>query len=173
LVAYGGNDPIAGPDSSRTFGAGTSYATPLVAGMAALSLQLGKLNPPKRSGEDLVLAMRASGTLHDSPTPKMGWGIPNLSRLQGLGKSPGYPLHLFRLFSGGAWALEFDGPGAEAGSKFGLELRDVQGRVLFRWEGNWTEQRWTPFPRGVHFGLVVANWWGAYGTGTSAFVVSP
>ena len=34
-------------------------------------------------------------------------------------------------------------------------------------------QLWAPFPRDVRFGLVVANWWGAYGTGSSAFVVSP
>jgi subtilisin family serine protease len=170
--APGCSDPVAGPvgPDYRTTGSGTSFSTPLVAGMAVLARQL---EPPWHTAEDLVLAMRASGTLRGSPNPKMGWGIPNLSRLQGLGKSPGYPLHMFRLSQGGPWELEFDGPGAEAGSRFGLELRDVRGRLLYRWEGNWTNQLWAPFPRDVRFGLVVANWWGAYGTGSSAFVVSP
>jgi len=171
VMAPGCSDPVAGPSAPdyRTFGSGTSFSTPLVAGMSVLALQL----QPWRAGEDLVLAMRASGSLRDSPDPKMGWGIPNLSRLEGLGKSAGFPLHLFRLSSGGPWELEFDGPTAEAGSRFGLELRDLRGRIVYRWEGNWTNQVWIPFPHGVHFGLVVANWWGAYGTGSSAFVVSP
>ena len=69
--------------------------------------------------------------------------------------------------------LKFDASFAQTDSRLGVELRDVQGRILFRWEGRWIAgQSWKPnLP--TKLGIVVANWWGDFGQGASKCVVAP
>jgi subtilisin family serine protease len=170
VVAAGCYDPIAGPGPGyRTYGSGTSFATPLVAGMAVLARQLA----PGLTGQEIVEAFRSSGTLANHPDSTMGWGVPNLLKMYGLRKSALSPLRLFRSASGTGWMLKFEASSALTDSHLGVELRDSQGRLLFRWEGRWLAGKsWTPaLPRGT--GILVANWWGDFGQGASKFLVAP
>jgi len=170
LVASGCYDPIAGPAPDyRTYGNGTSYAAPLVAGMAVLARQIA----PGLSSQELVAAFRSSGTLSTRPDSAVGWGVPNLLRMYGLRKSSTSPLYLTRSATGAPWMLKFDASFAQTDSRLGVELRDVQGRILFRWEGRWIAgQSWKPnLP--TKLGIVVANWWGDFGQGASKCVVAP
>ncbi|HXP89629.1 MAG TPA: S8 family serine peptidase [Fibrobacteria bacterium] len=174
--APGCDDPVAGPGPGyRTYGAGTSFAAPLVAGMAVLSLQMA----PGIAGENLVLALRASGTSNVSPDPKRGWGVPSLARVgrlepilsQGGGGSP-----LPQVWSPSRGPLLFSASSAQTQGHLGVEMRDIQGRVLFRWEGPWLlgANLWNPSSRDApRQGIKVLQWWGDYGSGASTIYIAP
>jgi hypothetical protein len=176
VVAYGGSDPVAGPsDTTRQFESGTSLATPLVAGMAVLALQMA----PGLTGEDLVLAFRASGTLKSAPTAKMGWGVPSLSRvgmLEPILSKKAMDSRLPSVWSPSRGPLAFSASSAQTEGHLGVELRDLQGRIKFRWEGMWTlgSSVWSPsWQTAPRQGLLVARWWGDYGNGASTIYVAP
>jgi subtilisin family serine protease len=186
VVAAGCNDPIAGPAPEfRTYAAGTSLAAPLVAGMAVLALQMA----PGLRGEDLVLALRSSGTLKSAPTAKMGWGVPSLPGVKYLAPflskkatSPSLP----SVWSPSKDPLLFFASSAQTEGHLGIELLDVQGRIKFRWEGNlplrvakdregrFGNPVWNPsWQNAPRQGLLVARWWGDYGTGATTIYVAP
>ncbi len=55
---------------------GTSFASPLVAGLVA---SLWKLHP-ERTAQEIMQAVRASASLYDQPNDSMGYGIPDFMR---------------------------------------------------------------------------------------------
>lgn len=176
VVAPGCYDPVAGPAPDlRTLGAGTSYAAPLVAGMAALALQMA----PGLKGNDLVLALRASGTLRSAPDGKMGWGIPSLARvgmLEPILSKKASNSRFPSVWSPSKGPLVFSASSAQTEGFLGVELRDVQGAIKYRWEGKWTlgSSIWNPSSRAApRQGLLVARWWGDYGTDAATIYVAP
>lgn len=84
LVAYGCTVPVASGASEDAYsagGAGTSYATPLVAGMAVLVRQYR----PDWTPMQVRAALMGSADNASSPDSRFGWGLPDLRKL--LGKS--------------------------------------------------------------------------------------
>ena len=73
VVAMGQNTALATPGNTIRLGSGTSYSSPIVAGMAACLRQAH----PKRHGADIVQAIRLSSDRFTQPDSLYGYGIPN------------------------------------------------------------------------------------------------
>jgi len=87
LVAFGCPVPVAagaGPQAFSDAGLGTSYAAPLVAGMAVLLRQLH----PTWSAMEVRDALLRSGDRADAPGNAYGWGLPDLRRAIGIDVKP-------------------------------------------------------------------------------------
>lgn len=65
-------DPLGGP-SGYTFGSGTSFAAPLVAGLAACLMQAR----PAWRPVDVIRALRETASRLSAPNDRVGYGIPN------------------------------------------------------------------------------------------------
>ena len=173
VVAYGCPVPVAdGAVNDRSWGTGTSFSAPLVAGMAVLARQL----LPAESASDLVAQFRASGNRASAPGDSVGWGIPNLTRLAGLRSTftstRGTPLVYWS-----RGTVRFHSSATMSGN-VGVLISDPTGRTLARWEGWWGNTGdgpiWDPsFFRAWRLRPVVAHWWGDYGEGSTSFVVHP
>ena len=74
VVAMGSSVVLATGTGSFMGGAGTSYATPLIAGLAALLLQSHSDLAP----DSVISIFRQSGDNSDSPNNTYGWGVPKL-----------------------------------------------------------------------------------------------
>jgi len=61
-----------------TYGNGTSFSSPLMAGMMACLLQLYKANNPNPDIQTLLNSVFKSGNSYLNPTDSLGYGIPNL-----------------------------------------------------------------------------------------------
>jgi len=79
VVALGSSVYAATYGSDYTYVVGTSYATPVVAGAAAILLQHNPLLTP----DSIITAFRNSGSVADSPDNGLGWGIPSLVAIMG------------------------------------------------------------------------------------------
>jgi len=74
VVAQGQGSAIIDPgNGSVTFGSGTSFSSPITAGMVAC---LWQANSNKRNTE-IMEAIQSSGSFANAPTNQMGWGIPD------------------------------------------------------------------------------------------------
>ncbi|MDO9152832.1 MAG: S8 family serine peptidase [Paludibacter sp.] len=60
-----------------TWGSGTSYSSPVIAGMMACFLQYIKANRSVYFVEDILQSVIRSGNRYGYPDPQMGYGIPN------------------------------------------------------------------------------------------------
>ena len=93
LVAFGCSIPVANGDAENGYyegGLGTSYAAPLVAGMAALLRQIR----PSWTAMDVRDSLVRSGSNASSPDNLLGWGVPDLRRIASIvehSKSPSSP----------------------------------------------------------------------------------
>ncbi len=76
LAAWGVSTVIGKPDNTITTGNGTSYATPLVAGLAAGLWQVY----PKLTAVQVVDILRRSGSQYATPDNSLGYGIPTFDR---------------------------------------------------------------------------------------------
>lgn len=88
VVAQGVSDYVMYGEAGYTFGAGTSFATPLVAGVAALILSAHPALTPMQVRDRLILTARA---LYDSavgmvshPNNFYGWGLVDAARAVGI-----------------------------------------------------------------------------------------
>lgn len=87
LVAFGCSIPAAQGESPIAYydgAVGTSYSTPLVAGMAVLLRQLRPTWTAKQVRDSLI----ASGSRRASPDNLTGWGIPDLRRIASIVSKP-------------------------------------------------------------------------------------
>ncbi len=75
VVAMGQNTAIASTGNTIRWGSGTSYSSPIVAGLAACLRQAH----PNRHAMDIIQAIRLSGDRYSSPDSLYGYGIPNAS----------------------------------------------------------------------------------------------
>ena len=142
LVARGLSNPlvaVSGAPNAYTAGSGTSFATPLVAGLAACLVQARPSWPPST----IARALRESASHSGNPDNHGGWGIPNgLAALQWLSStlavSP--PQHRFSIrllgpnplsLAGDPLSIQF-GLGESDGTPTRARVRvyDVAGRVV-------------------------------------------
>lgn len=77
ICARGYIAALIGITGTTTTGSGTSYASPIMAGMMACFLQDIKSTHPSYNLKTLLNAIFESGTLFNNPTAQMGYGIPN------------------------------------------------------------------------------------------------
>ncbi len=73
VAAQGEGAYFANTDGSFIFGNGTSFSSPIIAGMMACLWQAN----PDMSNMDLINAVQASGSLADNPDNTIGYGIPD------------------------------------------------------------------------------------------------
>lgn len=125
LAAYGCTIPVAtgdGLDAYSDGGNGTSYATPLVAGMAVLLRQMR----PSWTAMQVRDSLLASGSNASSPDTLLGWGVPDLRRIASL-------VEPVRSYSRGVPHLRGVFGTMRSGcmtENVAFELRGVDGRLL-------------------------------------------
>jgi serine protease AprX len=73
VAAQGEGTYFASPDGSFIYGNGTSFSSPIIAGMMACLWQAN----PDMNNMELLNAIQASGTLAANPDNKLGYGIPD------------------------------------------------------------------------------------------------
>ncbi|MCB9496410.1 MAG: S8 family serine peptidase [Fibrobacteria bacterium] len=166
LVAFGCGMPVATGDSAGGYtdgGGGTSFATPLVAGAAALLRQLY----PGWSALQVRDSLRASGANASRPDNKLGWGLPDLRRfLVGTTRTEPGPFRLPGVWNPGREALRFLAGAPEKPLEF--EFRRLDGRLVHRATIEAGAPLWTgsPSPGGY-----IAVWKVVDGTHGSAKVI--
>ena len=81
LCALGTSSSLLNPTGTAIYGSGTSFATPIMAGLAACYLQAAKDKIPSHTLDELKENLFKSAHLYTAPTPKLGYGIPNFEIL--------------------------------------------------------------------------------------------
>ncbi len=80
VVATGSGTTVADGGSGVTYGSGTSFSSPITAGMVACIWQA----MPDMNNMEIMWAIMESGSLSDDPNNKMGWGIPDYQKALGI-----------------------------------------------------------------------------------------
>ena len=80
ICATGTASALVGTGGTTTYGNGTSFATPIMAGMMACLLQRYKAFDPNPIIQVLLNSVFASGNLFNNPTAQMGYGIPDFKK---------------------------------------------------------------------------------------------
>lgn len=77
ICATGTSSALVNTNGTTTYGNGTSFATPIMAGMMACLLQKYKLQNQNPSISTLLQSVFKTGNRFNSPTAQMGYGIPD------------------------------------------------------------------------------------------------
>ncbi len=146
LLALGVDNPlpnVRAPFSPTAYEtqSGTSFSTPLIAGLAACLMQ----STPSASPKQIILALRATASRHSTPDNDYGYGIANAlaaaSYLNPQLGVPGGPISL-RLsgpnpLRAGETMLFLLSPGATAAREGVVRVLDAQGRIVRHlWAGD-------------------------------------
>lgn len=177
VVAFGCSVPVAGangPGGIEFQGSGTSFSTPLVAGLAVLARQL----LPGATAMELLAKIQASGDSARTPGAAIGNGLPNLLRIKAVNdllskvRLSGPPLS----WRPGSGPLSFRNSSAQGGGKLELVLSTLSGRIVFRRTGPYQTGAGLWNPSGASSprpGILVARWWGEYGNGSQSILILP
>jgi len=173
VAAFGCDVPVAGRDGVESVelnGSGTSFATPLVAGLAVLAWQLDT----SLSAMRLLDKIKNSGHLARASDPVRGFGLPDLRRM--------FPQQLLGLRAAPLeWnqedkELKFNIPYAQSGGALNFTLATLEGKVLFNRTGSYEYRSvlWRPQGAAARRPLVlVARWSGDYGSGGQTILILP
>jgi hypothetical protein len=82
VCATGSSSALVTTAGSPGYGSGTSFATPIVAGMMACLLQRYKALDTNLDITTLLNSVFTSGSLYSNPTDQMGYGIPDFARTE-------------------------------------------------------------------------------------------
>jgi hypothetical protein len=175
VVAFGCFVPVAGSQGTNGIdlqGNGTSFSTPLVAGLATLALQL----EPGVSAMRLLAQIKASGLSSASPSPVVGYGLPDLRKIEDVNVilSRAKSQRLPTIWNPRASPLLFRINSAQGGGKLELSLSTPAGRILFRRSGPYQigASLWSPVGQSApRQGILLARWTGDYGTGSQVIVI--
>lgn len=77
ISAMGSGTALIGTNGAVTWGSGTSYSSPIIAGMMACYVQYVKANRSRYFMEDILQSVIGSGSIYGYPHPQLGYGIPN------------------------------------------------------------------------------------------------
>ena len=80
LCALGAASAIMSTSGSKAYASGTSFATPILAGLTACYLQAAKKYKPQLTLNEIHSNLFKTGHLHPYPTSKMGYGIPDFQK---------------------------------------------------------------------------------------------
>ncbi len=131
LAARGQGTIVGSPGGQIVSGNGTSFATPLVAGLAAGFWQ----SHPRLTAAQVTEALRRSGSQFGNPDDQLGYGIPNFERASVLADSFGKLLVYPNPFSD-AELLGIQWGEIEANVPIDATLTNVAGRIL--WQNRYT-----------------------------------
>ncbi|GAB3759738.1 S8 family serine peptidase [Spirosoma pomorum] len=126
LAALGSGVVVGLPNGRISYGSGTSFASPLVAGLAAGFWQAH----PRLTAAQVREALRRSGSQYSNPDNRLGYGIPNFERA-GVFSEALTPLVLYpNPFSNTTpLSVQWDQLG---NTTLDATLTDLTGRVLWR-----------------------------------------
>lgn len=127
LAARGQGTVVGSPGGQILTGSGTSFATPLVAGLAAGFWQAH----PRLTAAQVTMALRQSGSQFANPDEQLGYGIPNFGRASVLADGLGQLLVYPNPFSE-AEPLSVIWGEVETSVLLEATLTDLTGRVLWR-----------------------------------------
>jgi subtilase family serine protease len=82
ICARGTNSALVDTNGLTTYGNGTSFATPIMAGMMACLLQKYKTAFRSFNISTLLNSVFQTGNLFDNPTAQMGYGIPDFQKAE-------------------------------------------------------------------------------------------
>jgi len=82
VCATASSSALVGTGGTTTYGNGTSFATPIMAGMMTCLLQKCKAIDTQLNLETLLNSVRKSGSLYNNPTAQMGYGIPDFVKAE-------------------------------------------------------------------------------------------
>jgi len=82
VCAMGSSSALVDTNGTTGYNSGTSFATPIMAGMLACLLQRYKALDPNIDVATLLNAVFTSGSLYANPTTQMGYGIPDFVKAE-------------------------------------------------------------------------------------------
>jgi len=82
ICATGTSSALVDVSGSTTYGNGTSFATPIMAGMMACLLQKYKVSNQVLNITSLLNSVFRTGSLYANPTAQMGYGIPDFQKAE-------------------------------------------------------------------------------------------
>lgn len=82
VCAMGTNSALISTSGTQTTGFGTSFATPITAGLIACLLQKYKATSQVPQVNTLFNSVFKSGSIYNNPTAQMGYGIPDFSKAE-------------------------------------------------------------------------------------------
>lgn len=147
LAARGQGDVVGKPDGTIGLANGTSFATPLVAGLVAGFWQAN----PRLTAKEVTETLRRSGSQYSSPNNELGYGIPNFERASAIA-NPLIPLAADpALLSLSIYSNPFSDSeplsvqldGLDANTAIDATLMDLRGRIL--WQKRYTAPRLATF----------------------------
>lgn len=150
LAARGQGVVLGMPNSTTALDNGTSFSTPLVAGLVAGFWQ----SQPTLTAAQVTDLMRRSGSQASAPDNSLGYGIPNFERASALA-NPTAPAAPLAVDPGAIPLLVFSNPfsdqkplsiqlgGLNASTAVTASLTDLNGRVL--WQNRFTASSQTTF----------------------------
>lgn len=130
LVARGYGTVIGGPGGQITSGSGTSFAAPLVAGLAAGFWQAN----PTLTAAQITDALRRSGNQYATPDAQLGYGIPSFSVVATIlaNQEPVSPFRTYPNPFGDAEPLSVQWTDRPRNTPLTATLTDLTGRVLWQ-----------------------------------------
>ncbi|AKD55282.1 S8 family serine peptidase [Spirosoma radiotolerans] len=131
LAARGQGTTIGDPGGNIVLGNGTSFATPLVAGLAAGFWQAH----PRLTAAQVTEALRRSGSQFGNPDDQLGYGIPNFERASVLADAYGQLLVYPNPFSD-AEPLGIQWGEIQANTPLDATLTNAAGRIV--WQNRYT-----------------------------------
>jgi len=131
LAARGQGTLVGSPGGQIVSGNGTSFATPLVAGLAAGFWQAN----PRLTAAQVTDALRRSGSQYTSPDDQVGYGIPNFERAMEVARTYSQFLIYPNPFSD-RQPLAVQWGDVQANTTIDATLTDLAGRVV--WSNRYT-----------------------------------
>ena len=127
LDARGQGTVIGVPSGQIKVGDGTSFATPLIAGLATGFWQ----SHPRLTAAQVTTALRRSGSQYSSPDYQLGYGIPNFVQASAVADAYGPFLVYPNPFSD-AQSLVIQWDEIDANTPIDATLRNITGRIIWQ-----------------------------------------
>ncbi|GAA4404515.1 S8 family serine peptidase [Nibrella viscosa] len=127
LAAVGWGTVLGSPGGTIVTGNGTSFAAPLVAGLAAGFWQAH----PRLTAAQIIDCLRRSGSQYATPDAELGYGIPNFERAS-MVAADRYSLFVFPNPFSDADQLVIHWVEPENGGPIDATLHDVSGRLIWQ-----------------------------------------
>ncbi len=160
LAAMGQGVVVGDPSGAIAVGSGTSFASPILAGLVAGFWQAY----PYLTSQQVIDALKQSASQYTAPDDRLGYGIPNFVRAAAwVTERIGGGMKLYPNPSRGEQGIRVEFPADfDANASFEARLTDLRGVAL--WTGTLTGRSFTlPFPN-LPSGLYVLRLQGSQGS---------